>query len=47
MSKTTFASLEDMWYYDKECEAHQKFKAFAGARKEDVMTVYFESATRS
>lgn len=41
--KTTFASLEDMKYYDNECEAHKALKAVAGPVKEDVLTTYFES----
>ncbi|KAL2862879.1 Dabb family protein [Aspergillus lucknowensis] len=41
--KTTFASLEDMKYYDTECEAHKALKAVAGPAKEDVLTTYFES----
>ncbi|EPS31764.1 hypothetical protein POX_d06043 [Penicillium oxalicum] len=40
--KTTFASLEDMQYYDNECEAHKALKAVAGPAKEDVLTTYFE-----
>lgn len=41
--KTTFASLEDMQYYDNECEAHKALKAVAGPVKEDVLSTYFES----
>ncbi|KAL1969530.1 hypothetical protein VTN77DRAFT_8968 [Rasamsonia byssochlamydoides] len=41
--KTTFASLEDMQYYDNECEAHKALKAVAASVKEDVLSVYFES----
>ncbi|GIK03292.1 hypothetical protein Aspvir_007361 [Aspergillus viridinutans] len=41
--KTTFASMEDMKYYDNECEAHKALKAVAGPVKEDVLTTYFES----
>jgi hypothetical protein len=41
--KTTFASLEDMKYYDTECEAHKALKAVAGPVKEDVLTSYYES----
>ncbi|KAB8214475.1 hypothetical protein BDV33DRAFT_32447 [Aspergillus novoparasiticus] len=41
--KTTFASLEDMKYYDTECEAHKALKAVAGPVKEDVLTTYYES----
>ncbi|KAF3387334.1 hypothetical protein F1880_001572 [Penicillium rolfsii] len=41
--KTTFASLEDMKYYDTECEAHAALKAVAGPIKEDVLTTYYEN----
>ncbi|KAJ5777538.1 hypothetical protein N7520_000784 [Penicillium odoratum] len=41
--KTTFASMEDMKYYDTECEAHKELKALAGPMKEDVMTTFYES----
>ncbi|KAL4780733.1 hypothetical protein BJX76DRAFT_350737 [Aspergillus varians] len=41
--KMTFASLEDMKYYDTECEAHKALKAVAAPVREDVMTAYFES----
>ncbi|KAJ5101647.1 hypothetical protein NUU61_003869 [Penicillium alfredii] len=41
--KTTFTSLEDMKYYDSECEAHKALKAIAGPVKEDVLTTYYES----
>ncbi|KAJ5109030.1 hypothetical protein N7456_005705 [Penicillium angulare] len=41
--KTTFASLEDMKYYDEQCEAHKALKAVAGPVKEDIMMTYYES----
>ncbi|KAJ6149563.1 hypothetical protein N7471_000762 [Penicillium samsonianum] len=41
--KTTFASMEDMEYYDSECEAHKALKACAGPVKEDVLTTYYEN----
>lgn len=41
--KTTFASMEDMQYYDNECEAHKALKAVAGPLKEDVLTTFYES----
>ncbi|RDW81091.1 Dabb family protein [Aspergillus mulundensis] len=41
--KTTFASLEDMKYYDTECGAHKALKAVAAPVREDVLTTYFES----
>ncbi|KXG50930.1 Dimeric alpha-beta barrel [Penicillium griseofulvum] len=41
--KTTFASMEDMKYYDSECEAHKLLKSVAGPVKEEVLTSYFEN----
>ncbi|KAJ5102600.1 hypothetical protein N7532_003129 [Penicillium argentinense] len=41
--KTTFASLDDMKYYDTECEAHKALKAVAGPVKTDVLTTYYEN----
>ena len=41
--KTTFASMEDMKYYDNDCEAHKALKAVAGPLKEDVLTTFYES----
>lgn len=41
--KTTFASMEDMKYYDEQCEAHKALKAIAGPAKEDVMTTFYEN----
>ncbi|KAJ6090398.1 Dimeric alpha-beta barrel [Penicillium sp. IBT 16267x] len=41
--KTTFASMEDMKYYDSECEAHKALKALVYPIKEDVMTTFYEN----
>ncbi|CAI7665880.1 unnamed protein product [Penicillium discolor] len=41
--KTTFASMDDMKYYDTECEAHKALKACAGPVKEDVLTTFYEN----
>lgn len=41
--KTTFASLDDMKYYDSECEAHKALKACVGPVKEDVLTTFYEN----
>ncbi|KAB8072893.1 hypothetical protein BDV29DRAFT_158108 [Aspergillus leporis] len=41
--KTRFASMEDMQYYDTECEAHKALKAVVGSVKEDILTTFFES----
>lgn len=41
----TFATMEDLKFYDTECPVHQTLKAFLGGRKEgDVLTVIFENA---
>ena len=40
-----FKSVEDMVYYDEECEAHKKLKAFAKGVHQGAMMVYFESVT--
>jgi hypothetical protein len=42
--KSTFASKEDMDYYDKECEAHKALKEVTNPIRTDVLTVWFESA---
>ncbi|CAL5875070.1 uncharacterized protein PFLUO_LOCUS9374 [Penicillium psychrofluorescens] len=41
--KTTFASMEDMKYYDNDCEAHKALKAVAASVREEVLTTYFEN----
>ncbi|KAL2005706.1 hypothetical protein VTN00DRAFT_10199 [Thermoascus crustaceus] len=41
--KTTFASLEDMRYYDTECEAHRALKAVVGPVREDTVMAYYQS----
>ncbi|KAE8147418.1 hypothetical protein BDV25DRAFT_160373 [Aspergillus avenaceus] len=41
--KTKFASLEDMQYYDTECEAHKALKTVAKPMAEEVLSTYFES----
>ena len=42
--KSAFASLADMDYYDKECQAHAKLKAITVPGREDSLTVWFENA---
>ncbi|KAK6357738.1 hypothetical protein TWF718_002046 [Orbilia javanica] len=42
---TVFASLEEMNFYDTECNAHKELKAVAAGKIEDIMTVYTESVT--
>ena len=43
---TRFDNLEDVKYYDEECEAHKKLKAFAHDKVqqpwEPPLTVFFE-----
>ncbi|KAK9779904.1 putative Stress responsive A/B barrel domain-containing protein [Seiridium cardinale] len=53
VSKTNFASLDDMKYYDEKCEAHAALKAFAKQNltiqggPSGVLTVYFEAGASS
>ncbi|KAM0273132.1 hypothetical protein ACHAQH_008481 [Verticillium albo-atrum] len=42
--QSTFASTEDMAFYDNECTSHAKLKAFAKTVHEGAMMVYFENA---
>ena len=43
INKLEFKDLEDMKYYDEECEAHKVLKAGAKALEpEGIMTVYYE-----
>jgi hypothetical protein len=35
--------MDDMKYYDTECEAHKALKAVAGPAKTDVLTTFYES----
>ncbi|KAK7584827.1 hypothetical protein V3481_011151 [Fusarium oxysporum f. sp. vasinfectum] len=44
VSKTEFASMEDMKYYDEGCQAHQALKDFVkgSLNPQGVMTVYFK-----
>ncbi|KAH7374835.1 stress responsive A/B barrel domain-containing protein [Plectosphaerella cucumerina] len=41
--QSTFASKEDMAYYDNECAAHAELKAFAKTVNQGAMMVYFTS----
>ncbi len=44
VSKTEFANLEDMKYYDEGCPAHGAVKAFIKTLTVDgIMTVYFKA----
>lgn len=42
--KSSFASIEDMQFYDTQCEAHRAVKAVVGPAKEDILTVFYEGA---
>lgn len=45
VSKTEFASLEDLKFYDDECAAHGELKGLVGQLKhEGILTVYFKPA---
>lgn len=44
VSKTEFASMEDMKYYDTECPAHGEVKSLIKTLTVDgLMTVYFKA----
>jgi hypothetical protein len=53
VSKTEFASMDDMKYYDDKCEAHAALKAFAKENltieggPSGVLTVFFEATATS
>ena len=38
-----FASVDDMVYYDNECQAHAALKGFAKTVHQGAMMVYYES----
>ncbi|QKX59534.1 uncharacterized protein TRUGW13939_06668 [Talaromyces rugulosus] len=41
--KTAFHNLDDMYFYDNNCQAHKRLKSVAAPRREgDVFTAYFE-----
>ncbi|KAM0504622.1 hypothetical protein ACHAPB_003717 [Verticillium nonalfalfae] len=40
--KSTFASVDDMAYYDNECAAHAELKAFAKSVNQGAMMIYFQ-----
>lgn len=41
---STFASLDDMKYYDNECQAHAALRSVARSLHEGVMVTYFQNA---
>jgi len=40
--KTRFASIEDMKYYDEECEGHAALKKVVGPLQQGVLSVYMD-----
>ena len=40
---STFASLEDMQYYDNECAAHKSLREYARSVSQGFCMVYFNS----
>ena len=42
-AKTTFASMEDFEFYDKECSAHKELRSYAASVNQGSMMVYFQS----
>lgn len=42
-ANTVFSSLDDMKYYDEDCDAHKTIKAYLKPRIQGVMTVYHEA----
>jgi hypothetical protein len=40
---SVFKSNEDYDYYDKECEAHQKLRAFIAPRRTGFATIRYDS----
>ncbi|KAH7024685.1 stress responsive A/B barrel domain-containing protein [Microdochium trichocladiopsis] len=42
--QTTFASADDMAYYDSACSAHADLKSYAKTVSQGNMVVYFENA---
>jgi len=41
-AQTTFSSVEDMKYYDEECEAHKELKGVVGPKQQGILMVYGE-----
>ena len=42
-AQTSFASLEDMKYYDSQCEAHKALKVTVTPLMQGVMSVYMDA----
>ncbi len=50
VSKTEFASLSDMHWYDTQCPAHNKVKCVVkelGLGPDEITTVYFQPSVSS
>ena len=41
--KSTFDSLEDMEFYDQQCEAHKVLKKVTVPTRDESMVVYYEN----
>ena len=41
--KSTYDSLEDMEYYDKECTAHAELKRVTAPTREESLVVFYEN----
>ncbi|KAF2753886.1 hypothetical protein EJ05DRAFT_479909 [Pseudovirgaria hyperparasitica] len=44
---TSFASLEDFEYYDKECAVHKALKAVVGPKQSGMMMMYMDATPES
>ncbi|KAK5195056.1 hypothetical protein LTR99_002705 [Exophiala xenobiotica] len=42
--KSTYESLADMEYYDKQCPAHAELKKITSPTREESMVVFYENA---
>lgn len=42
-AKSTFESMEDFHYYDKDCPAHAEIRSLAQSVHKGVMMVYYKS----
>lgn len=43
VAQTVFSSLEDVKYYDEQCEAHRTLKSVVTPIREDASVLLFES----
>ncbi|GAM89104.1 hypothetical protein ANO11243_071390 [Dothideomycetidae sp. 11243] len=42
-AKTTFASMDDFEFYDKQCPAHKSLRSYAASVNQGSMMVFFQS----